>query len=422
MDNILVGDQGGSSMLRDYRKGNWTVQETMVLIEAKKMDDERRNRRQGDISERGKPTELRWKWVEDYCWRNGCLRSQNQCNDKWDNLMRDFKKVREYERREAEKAAEGGEEIMRSYWKIEKNERKEKSLPTNMLPQIYEALVEVVDRKGQRFLPASNSLPPTLQQQSTQPQITPLPLPPLPLPPPPTVVAQTAAHQLSDVAYTGQYPFPTIHQPRKERMSGEGTSSGTAKGNINNSSQEVGSAISKSAAIIAEAIQSCEEREERRHRELRIQPCYCDISFIQYLLHYIILMEFHLLYVYVLEMCDSSDPDTSDHRSDSPAKKRRMSGEGTSSGTAKGNINNSSQEVGSAISKSAAIIAEAIQSCEEREERRHRELLTLHERRLQIEESNAEINREGINGLVDSINKLANSILALAGNKNQSAP
>ncbi|XP_075091200.1 uncharacterized protein LOC107770676 isoform X3 [Nicotiana tabacum] len=315
MDNILVGDQGGSSMLRDYRKGNWTVQETMVLIEAKKMDDERRNRRQGDINERGKPTELRWKWVEDYCWRNSCLRSQNQCNDKWDNLMRDFKKVREYERREAKKAAEVGEEIT-SYWKIEKNERKEKSLPTNMLPEIYEALVEVVDRKGQKMLPAS--LLPTLQQQSTQPQITALPLPPPPLPPPTTaVVAQTAAHQLSDVAYTGQYPFPTV---------------------------------------------------------------------------------------------------------DSPAKKRRMSGEGTSSGTAKGNINNSSQEVGSAISKSAVIIAEAIQSCEEREEKRHRELLSLHERRLKIEESKAEINREGINGLVDSINKLANSILALAGNKNQSAP
>ncbi|XP_009604126.1 trihelix transcription factor ASR3-like isoform X2 [Nicotiana tomentosiformis] len=315
MDNILVGDQGGSSMLRDYRKGNWTVQETMVLIEAKKMDDERRNRRQGDINERGKPTELRWKWVEDYCWRNSCLRSQNQCNDKWDNLMRDFKKVREYERREAKKAAEVGEEIT-SYWKIEKNERKEKSLPTNMLPEIYEALVEIVDRKGQKMLPAS--LLPTLQQQSTQPQITALPLPPPPLPPPTTaVVAQTAAPQLSDVAYTGQYPFPTV---------------------------------------------------------------------------------------------------------DSPAKKRRMSGEGTSSGTAKGNINNSSQEVGSAISKSAVIIAEAIQSCEEREEKRHRELLSLHERRLKIEESKAEINREGINGLVDSINKLANSILALAGNKNQSAP
>lgn len=185
-----------SSMLRDYRKGNWTIQETMVLIEAKKMDDERRMKRQGgDIgnsssSERGninKPGELRWKWVEDYCWRHGCLRSQNQCNDKWDNLMRDFKKVREYERRVVES---GGEEIIRSYWKIEKNERKEKNLPTNMLPEIYEALVEVMDKKSQRML--LPSLPSTLQQQFT----------PLPIPPITTTVTQTD--------YTTNVPFTTV--------------------------------------------------------------------------------------------------------------------------------------------------------------------------------------------------------------------
>ncbi|CAK9166670.1 unnamed protein product, partial [Ilex paraguariensis] len=112
-----------------------------------------------------------------------------------------------------------------------------------------------------------------------------------------------------------------------------------------------------------------------------------------------------------------SDSDTSEY-SDSPAKRRR--GEGTSGGgAASGGI---SQEVGSAISKSASIIAEAIQASEEREERRHKELLSLHERRLQIEESKAEINRQGISGLVDSINKLANSILALAANKNQNSP
>uniref|UniRef100_A0A0V0I566 Putative ovule protein n=1 Tax=Solanum chacoense TaxID=4108 RepID=A0A0V0I566_SOLCH len=186
----LVSDQGGSSsnMFRDYRKGNWTVKETMVLLEAKKMDDERRMRRQ-----EGKPTELRWKWVEDYCWRNGCLRSQNQCNDKWDNLMRDFKKVREYERRVSEKLllAQGDDDnIIKSYWKIERIERKEKNLPTNMLPEIYEALVQVVDKRGQKVLvgtsfnPSTTSMSPTLQQL----QIATLPLPPPPpqlLPPPP---------------------------------------------------------------------------------------------------------------------------------------------------------------------------------------------------------------------------------------------
>lgn len=144
------GGGGGNVMMRDYRKGNWNVNETMVLIEAKKMDDERRTKRSEESGEgagRGgaKPSEPRWKWVEDYCWRRGCSRSQNQCNDKWDNLMRDYKKVREYERR---RTGEETETAAASYWKMEKSERKERNLPTNMMPQIYESLVDVVERRA----------------------------------------------------------------------------------------------------------------------------------------------------------------------------------------------------------------------------------------------------------------------------------
>nr|XP_010315652.1 trihelix transcription factor ASR3-like [Solanum lycopersicum] len=332
-----------SSMLRDYRKGNWTIQETMVLIEAKKMDDERRMKRQGgDIgnsssSERGninKPGELRWKWVEDYCWRHGCLRSQNQCNDKWDNLMRDFKKVREYERRVSEKLllAQGNddENVIKSYWKIERIERKEKNLPTNMLPEIYEALVQVVDKRGQKMLvgssfnPTTTSMSPTLQQL----QIATFPLP---LPPPPQLLP----------------PRPPLVQPPPPNIP-------------------------------------------------PTQP--------------------------LPTMCDSSDHDKSEH-SDSPAKRRRKGKGGEASGTSGDHHNiNNLQEVGSAIFRSATIIAKTIKASEEGEDRRHNEMLKLHERRLQIEESKAEINRQGINGLVDSINRLANSILSLASNNNQPPP
>lgn len=152
----IQGGNSGSFVMRDYRKGNWTVGETMVLIEAKKMDEERRVMKRSGSSSRDhgadetprsiiKPAELRWKWVEDYCWKKGCLRSQNQCNDKWDNLMRDYKKVREYERRSSVVGGENKE--LPSYWKLEKSERKERNLPTNMVPQIYEALVEVVEKR-----------------------------------------------------------------------------------------------------------------------------------------------------------------------------------------------------------------------------------------------------------------------------------
>ncbi|KAK8574986.1 hypothetical protein V6N13_033797 [Hibiscus sabdariffa] len=320
-----MADQGGNTgvVTREYRKGNWTVNETMVLIEAKKMDDERRMKKS-----EGKPTELRWKWVENYCWRRGCLRSQNQCNDKWDNLMRDYKKVRDYQRRRAER----GEGNSGDYWEMEKNERKENNLPTNMLRQIYEQLEEVVEKKGAQTvvataasgrplpIPSTPSLPPLLQHQLPPfPAAIPLPL----TAPPPPIAAPAPLLLQPPVSYAP--PFPTV------------------------------------------------------------------------------------------------DSDTSEH-SDSVAKRRRRSGgdgEGTSGGTASPSNSN---EVGSAIYKSASIIAEAIQACEGNEERRHRDLLSLHERRLQIEESKTEINRRGIEGLVDAINKLANSIIALASHKNQSVP
>ncbi|XP_047956259.1 trihelix transcription factor ASR3-like isoform X3 [Salvia hispanica] len=252
----------------------------MILIEAKRMDDERRMKRLGDAA---KPAELRWKWVEDYCWRRGCFRSQNQCNDKWDNLMRDFKKIREFERREERN----------SYWKMERSERKDSNLPSNMLLQIYEALVAAVERKGQ-----------------------------------PTGVEKS----------TGQFLHSTVHPMLRSPM------------------------IPQSPAA---------------------QP---------------------------LPTLDSG----------SQSKRRRLGGgegeggEGTSGTTA-----TTLQEVGYEISRSASIIAEAIQSCENREDERHKEMASLYKRRLQIEESKAEINRRGINGLIDAINKLANSMLALAANTTQ---
>ncbi|XVF87057.1 hypothetical protein PTKIN_Ptkin18bG0089900 [Pterospermum kingtungense] len=352
-----MADQGGNIIvMREYRKGNWTVNETMVLIEAKKMDDERRMKKStGDSSEgkSSKPTELRWKWVEDYCWRKGCLRSQNQCNDKWDNLMRDYKKVREHQRRIAERSGEAaGTSNEVSYWEMERNERKEKNLPSNMLGQIYERLEEVVEKKGGQVVAAAGggggggsgpipnipyvmdipvtstvqvqpSLPPLLQHPDPIPAAIPLPLPPPPTAAPPPIL------EPPPLSYA--QPLPTMYD-------------------------------------------------------------------------------------------DSSDSDSSEY-SDSPAKRRRRSGgNGEAAGTgATASATDSSNEVGTAISKSASIIAEAIQASEEREERRHRDLISLHEKRLQIEQSKTEINQRGIDGLVDAINKLANSIFALASHKNQSS-
>ncbi|XP_008787373.1 trihelix transcription factor ASR3 [Phoenix dactylifera] len=272
--SAMFGVVGGEERRREYRKGNWTLNETMVLIEAKKIDNERRMKRsiesegrEGGSSSSSRPSEMRWKWVEDYCWRCGCYRSQNQCNDRWDNLMRDFKKVRAYE---MSLGAEEGDRL--SYWKLDRHERKERNLPSNLLPGIYEALIEVVDRRGvegvsgsisnmaelvgdERHMGSTSaSMPPVMQHNR------PVPTSQGPQPPP-----LSPTHELPQAQAAGTIDSDDdehSNSPERKRRRGEGSSS-------KNSSHKLTSAISKSASILAEAFQAGEEKEERRHNDLR---------------------------------------------------------------------------------------------------------------------------------------------------------
>lgn len=123
------------------------------------------------------------------------------------------------------------------------------------------------------------------------------------------------------------------------------------------------------------------------------------------------LLKLICLIPYVLfETCDSSDSDGSEY-SNSPAKRRKRRGEGSSS-------TSSSQELSSAISKSASILSRALLVCEEKEETRHKELINMEERKLKIEELKTDISSQAITGLTAAVNKLATSILALASDRN----
>jgi hypothetical protein len=185
---------------RDYWRGNWTLPETMVLIEAKRK-----------VHEEGEQGLARWRWVEDYCWRAGCQRSQNQCNDRWDNLMRDYKKVHAHEL-----ARRGGGEPMPSYWAMgSRAERKERGLPSNLLREIYDAMTEVVERNkvsSTTFLGSSPSITLLLDDAPVQAaplaQVLPPPMPHQPLGtvlliPSPTSRARSQMFLLMDVCIVG---------------------------------------------------------------------------------------------------------------------------------------------------------------------------------------------------------------------------
>ncbi|KAL1204981.1 Trihelix transcription factor ASR3 [Cardamine amara subsp. amara] len=369
-----MADQSGGFMMREYRKGNWTLNETMVLIEAKKMDDERRMRRsiglpppeqqqdnRSSSSSSNKPAELRWKWIEDYCWRKGCMRSQNQCNDKWDNLMRDYKKVREYERRRVEtsfateSSSSSAPTQTASYWKMEKSERKERNLPSNMLPQTYQALFEVVESK-------------------TMPSST----------------AATAAVAAAAAAAIG---------------SGNGSGSGQIQKVIQ---QSLGFVVPKHQMVQPPVLlplpPPSSQPPQPLPRPLLLPPPPPPPP------------SFHHARPILPTKDSSSDSDTSEYSDTSPAKRRRTMPTTTAgpSGTAEAVRDDQETTVAVALSRSASVIANAIRESEERQDRRHKEVMNVQERRLKIEESNVEINREGMNGLVEAINKLASSIFALA--------
>lgn len=192
--NVVTTTSSSSSPMREYRKGNWTIPETLILITAKKLDEERRTTKpsssfpQDPLTSSNTKGELRWKWVENYCWIHGCFRSQNQCNDKWDNLLRDYKKVREYENQ-----VQSQNEELPSYWNIEKHERKFKNLPSNMDFEVFQALDQVLQKKygAPQILIGSSTTNHAAITQPLQPvSVVPLPAPPqgsstAPLPPPP---------------------------------------------------------------------------------------------------------------------------------------------------------------------------------------------------------------------------------------------
>jgi len=68
------------------------------------------------------------------------------------------------------------------------------------------------------------------------------------------------------------------------------------------------------------------------------------------------------------------------------------------------------KNLGSSIMRSASVLARALRRCEEKKEKRHRELIELEQRRIQMEESRNEVHRQGIATLVAAVSNLSGAI------------
>ncbi|EEF40508.1 transcription factor, putative [Ricinus communis] len=231
-----------SSSNREYRKGNWTIQETLTLITAKKLDDERRSK-PSTVASTSKPGELRWKWVENYCWAHGCFRSQNQCNDKWDNLLRDFKKVRDYQAR----SNDSDSSSFPSYWTMERHQRKFYNLPSNMSLEVFEALNEVVQRRY------NTNITTTPQQQHVSA-----------VAPPPVPVTSVREAMPETVVMDAPAVPERSESSATESSDKHDGNTGPKRRKVRN----IGASIKRSASILAQTIRNCEEKKHKRHQEL----------------------------------------------------------------------------------------------------------------------------------------------------------
>lgn len=131
---IIVGG-GDDDQLNNKapRLPRWTRQELLVLIQGKRVAENRVRR--GRMASGGGDgdgvvvVEPKWSSVSSYCKRHGVNRGPVQCRKRWSNLAGDFKKIKEWESSTNE-----------SFWVMRNDLRRERKLPGFFDREVYDIL------------------------------------------------------------------------------------------------------------------------------------------------------------------------------------------------------------------------------------------------------------------------------------------
>lgn len=135
-ENAVVaanGIDGGDDKNKVARHPRWTRQETFVLIQGKKIAENRVRRGRRSSSAFGSDqVEPKWDSVSSYCKRHGVNRGPVQCRKRWSNLVGDFKKIKTWESEVREEAD--------SFWVMRNDLRRERRLPGFFDREVYDVL------------------------------------------------------------------------------------------------------------------------------------------------------------------------------------------------------------------------------------------------------------------------------------------
>ncbi|OIW18265.1 hypothetical protein TanjilG_20320 [Lupinus angustifolius] len=122
-----------SERVKATRHPRWTRQETIVLIEAKKMvENGEQLCRFKSSSGLFNHTDLKWDMVSSCCQQQGVDRGPVQCRKRWGNLLTDFRKIKKWE----SSIKDEGE----SFWLMRNDKRKENKLPGFFDEVVYRVL------------------------------------------------------------------------------------------------------------------------------------------------------------------------------------------------------------------------------------------------------------------------------------------
>ncbi|CAK9177490.1 unnamed protein product [Ilex paraguariensis] len=134
---VLYGTQAPLEVTDDKNKTprhpRWTRQETMVLIQGKKIAENRGQKGRRSSSVLGVDKfEPKWDTVSSYCKQHGVNRGPVQCRKRWSNLIGDFKKIKTWESQVKEEAE--------SFWEMRNDLKREKKLPGFFDREVYNVL------------------------------------------------------------------------------------------------------------------------------------------------------------------------------------------------------------------------------------------------------------------------------------------
>ncbi|XP_073001531.1 uncharacterized protein [Typha latifolia] len=111
-----------SRCTRSQAAPDWTTHETLILVNEIAAVDEGWFRALSSYQ--------KWKIISDNCMESDVIRSSNQCKRRWQSLLADYRKIREWESRSG----------AGSYWHFDGERRKELGLPVLFDQEIFDSM------------------------------------------------------------------------------------------------------------------------------------------------------------------------------------------------------------------------------------------------------------------------------------------